>query len=345
MTSVGEHATAAQTTIVDSAATVIEFSVNYEQTKHLADGNAVHSDAIAAGEHMWRIKYCPAPVSRDLCLSLQLLSKSSDINAIFEVVLIDKDGTPVVSAAKRTWRLGKFCGTILWLQPATGTGSSTDLGKNCMREGGKIMFLCTIRILNHDGSSVPAPPSDIAKHLGTLLDTADATDVSFVVDGEMFHAHRAILVARSPVFRAELLGSMAEAKMSSITLLCTISLLQRSELCFGSCTPTPCLETYDELGGSPLEMFQHLLGAADLYALDRLKLLCVQKLWNNVWVDTVATILACAEKYSCHELKNMCIGFFTVEKNFKKAVLTEGFARLVHQFPSIIPELRDSIGA
>ncbi|CAL5005169.1 unnamed protein product [Urochloa decumbens] len=295
MTSVGEHATAAQTTIVDSAATVIEFSVNYEQTKHLADGNAVHSDAIAAGEHMWRIKYCPTPMSRDLCLSLQLLSKSSDINAIFEVVLIDKDGTPV-----------------------------------------------EFRILHRDGSSVPAPPSDIAKHLGTLLDTADAVDVSFVVDGKMFYAHRAILVARSPVFRAELLGSMAEAKMSSITLHDIAPATFRAMLRF---MYTDALPGDDKLGGSPLEMFQHLLGAADRYALDRLKLLCVQKLWNNVSVDTVATILACAEMYSCHELKNMCIGFFTVEKNFKKAVLTEGFARLVHQFPSIIPELRDSIGA
>lgn len=42
-------------------------------------------------------------------------------------------------------------------------------------------------------------------------------------------------------------------------------------------------------------------------------------------------------------MKNKCIGFFAVEKNFKKAVLTEGFVSLVHQFPSIIAELRGSV--
>nr|CAB3481476.1 unnamed protein product [Digitaria exilis] len=58
----------------------------------------------------------------------------------------------------------------------------------------------------------------MAKHLGTLLDTADGKDVSFSVGGETFHAHRAVLAARSPVFKAELLGSMAEATMPSIAL-------------------------------------------------------------------------------------------------------------------------------
>uniref|UniRef100_A0A0A8YWJ2 BPM/SPOP BACK domain-containing protein n=1 Tax=Arundo donax TaxID=35708 RepID=A0A0A8YWJ2_ARUDO len=97
----------------------------------------------------------------------------------------------------------------------------------------------------------------------------------------------------------------------------------------------PCLS----FGDSPTETLQHLLAAADRYALDWLKLLCAQKLWDNVSVDTIATTLACAEMYSCLELKNKCIGFFAAEKNFKKAILTEGFVKLVQKFPSIIAEL------
>ena len=42
--------------------------------------------------------------------------------------------------------------------------------------------------------------------------------MSFIVEGQMFHAHRAVLAARSSVFRAELFGSMSEATMPSITL-------------------------------------------------------------------------------------------------------------------------------
>ena len=38
------------------------------------------------------------------------------------------------------------------------------------------------------------------------------TDVTFDVDGNNFVAHRLILAAHSPVFKAELFGSMIESK-------------------------------------------------------------------------------------------------------------------------------------
>jgi hypothetical protein len=78
------------------------------------------------------------------------------------------------------------------------------------------------------------PSSDIGDHLGQLLDGADGSDVSFIVDGKKFAAHRAVLAARSPVFKAELFGAMAEAKMSSHWK--TLSLLS-SRFSSGSCTP------------------------------------------------------------------------------------------------------------
>nr|XP_034601583.1 BTB/POZ and MATH domain-containing protein 1-like [Setaria viridis]TKW11279.1 hypothetical protein SEVIR_6G222800v2 [Setaria viridis] len=352
MTSVGDDdATAAQTTMIDSASAVVEFNVNYEQSKHLDVGKAVHSDAIPAGGHMWRISYYPYQGNAEqLCITLKLLSKaSSKSRCIFEVMMIDKDGIPALIAAKRTWRLEDCCVTCVWFQSATGT-LSTDLVRKYMTDG-QIKFLCTIRMLHDDSSvhsglvrlpGIPAPPSDIAKHLGTLLDTADGSDVSFTVGGETFHAHRAILAARSPVFRAELLGSMAEATMTSIALHDIAPATFKAMLWFMYSDALP--EDMELVGDSPVEMFEYLLAAADRYALDRLKILCAQKLWDNVSVDTVATTLACDEMYSCPELKNKCIDFFAEEKNFKKAVLTEGFARLVHQFPSIIAELRDSVG-
>ena len=82
------------------------------------------------------------------------------------------------------------------------------------------------------------------------------------------------------------------------------------------------------------------LVAADRYALDRLKFICAQKLWDNLSVDTVATILACAETYNCQELKNKCIDFFVLEENFKQAVFTHGYVMLVMKFPSIAAELK-----
>jgi speckle-type POZ protein len=73
--------------------------------------------------------------------------------------------------------------------------------------------------------------------------------------------------------------------------------------------------------------------------------MCAKKLWDEISVDTVASTLMCAETYNCPELKKKCIEFFIEEKNFRKAVLTYGFAQLVLKFPSILDELREKVGS
>lgn len=52
--------------------------------------------------------------------------------------------------------------------------------------------------------TIPVPPSDIGQHFGQLLESGKGSDVSFIVDGEIFAAHKLVLAARSPVFRAQL---------------------------------------------------------------------------------------------------------------------------------------------
>ncbi|PNT68494.1 hypothetical protein BRADI_3g41275v3 [Brachypodium distachyon] len=200
---------------------------------------------------------------------------------------------------------------------------------------GWITIACGVIVVRDDSLSVP--PSDIGTHLSRLLDcaAADGSDVSFVVGGKKFPAHRAVLAARSPVFKAELFGSMAEASMSDITLTdiapATFEIFLRFMY----------TDTLPEDGDSPIEMYKHLLAVADRYAMDRLKLMCAKKLWDDVSVDTVAETLSHAETYRCAELKTKCITFFAKEKNFRKAVLTDGFVRLVHKFPAIVAELRE----
>ncbi|CAL5005170.1 unnamed protein product [Urochloa decumbens] len=313
--------------MIDYDSAFVEFSVNYEQTKYLAGGKAVHSDAISAGGHMWKINLYPNgfwEVIRDksyehLYIELELLSKpNSRVNSILGLLAVDKDGQPDVIAVTKT------CHSQMFRAVKRKLSSGTNLIEKFLKDG-QIKFLCTISVF-HGNSSISVPPSDIGKHLGTLLDTADGKkDVSFTIDGETFHAHRVVLAARSTVFKAEL-GSMAEATMPSITLHDIAPATFKVMLRF---MYTDTLPGDDEIGDSPAEMFERLLAAADRYALDRLKLLCAKKLWDNVSVDTVATTLACAETYSCPELKHKCISFFAMEKNFKKAVLTEGFVKLV----------------
>jgi speckle-type POZ protein len=136
---------------------------------------------------------------------------------------------------------------------------------------------------------------------------------------------------------------MQEAAMSTITLHdvapATFKLMLRFMY-------TDAFPADGDLGDHPVtEKLQDLLAAADRYALDRLKLLCASKLWDSVSVDTVAATLACAdcltaETYNCLELKTKCMAFFAEDKNFQKAVLTDGFVDLVQKLPSIVAELR-----
>jgi speckle-type POZ protein len=55
-------------------------------------------------------------------------------------------------------------------------------------------------------NQIEVPPSNIAEHLGYLLDAGDGVDVTFRVGGETFAAHKVVLVMRSPVFKAGLFG-------------------------------------------------------------------------------------------------------------------------------------------
>jgi hypothetical protein len=151
-----------------------------------------------------------------------------------------------------------------------------------------------------------------------------------------------VLAARSPVFRAQLLGSMAEATMPSITLHDIDPETFRIMLRF---IYADALPGDDEIGDALIETMRHLLAAADLYALDRLKAICAHKLYHNVSADTVAATLACAETYNCQHLKKKCIAFLADEKNLEAAMVTDGFVQLVQQYPSTVATFRPMLQA
>ncbi|CAO2199811.1 unnamed protein product [Urochloa humidicola] len=337
--------------MADSA--FVRFKVNYDQAKRLAVGKAVRSDAISAGGHMWRVSCYPRGYSRKAegCLSLylDLMDRATSVKAIFEAFLVDRDGQPSTDVAQ--WRTD--------VRQFEGDGSSKKrhgrsrfvskdyLEKYFVAEG-HITFVCGIIIVDAHPTA-PVPPPDIGTHLAMLLDSSDGWDVAFSVQGETFRAHRAILAARSPVFREELehlaLGSKAQDTVSSSS---PIDLHEVAPATFGTLLRyiyTDALPGDDDLGDAPSETLRCLLAAADRYGLYRLKLFCAHRLWNYVTVDTAAATLACALMYQCLELKNKCIDFFAAEGNFKKAVLTERFMQLGQKFPSIITELREKVEA
>lgn len=187
---------------------------------------------------------------------------------------------------------------------------------------------------------VPLPSSNLHQHLGDLMENPKGADVTFTFasSGERFPAHKSILAARSPVFMAEFFGHMEESSSQVVLIEDMEPAVFKAMLRF------VYTDTAPELDGPPPEtavaMAQHLLAAADRYALDRLKFMCEAKLSGGIDIDTVATTLALAEQQGCSLLKAKCIEFITSSPQKLDAFLaTEGYAHLVASCPLVLAEL------
>jgi speckle-type POZ protein len=84
---------------------------------------------------------------------------------------------------------------------------------------------------------------------------------------------------------------------------------------------------------------QHLLAAADRYAIERLKAICESQLCEGIAINTVATTLALAEQHHCSQLKAVCLKFVALPENLKAVMQTDGFDYLKKSCPSLLTEL------
>ncbi|TVU24183.1 hypothetical protein EJB05_26586, partial [Eragrostis curvula] len=86
-------------------------------------------------------------------------------------------------------------------------------------------------------------------------------------------------------------------------------------------------------------MAQHLLVAADRYSMERMKVICEEKLRGYINATTVGNTLALAEQHGCHGLKKACFRFLMSRSNLKAAMATDGFGHLTSSCPSVLYEL------
>lgn len=64
--------------------------------------------------------------------------------------------------------------------------------------------------------TIPLPPSDMGRGLKDLLDLEVGCDIVFQVGDENFKAHKLILAARSPVFRAQFFGLVGDTSVDKV---------------------------------------------------------------------------------------------------------------------------------
>ncbi|CAO2143345.1 unnamed protein product, partial [Urochloa humidicola] len=204
---------------------------------------------------------------------------------------------------------------------------------------------CTITVLGDLDTAdkeqplpVP-PPSDLRQHLGELLESQDGADITFHISGESFAAHKGILAARSPVFKAMFFGGMQETSSEPVVIEDMEAAVFKSMLQFIYTDMAPELDGDLEPQAAATRA-QHLLVAADRYGLNRLKLICECKLSGGIDIGTAATTLALAEQHHCSLLKAKCLEFVTKSPETLDAVLaTDGYAHLVASCPLVLTEL------
>ncbi|OEL37997.1 BTB/POZ and MATH domain-containing protein 4, partial [Dichanthelium oligosanthes] len=176
--------------------------------------------------HRWRIRYH----SNGVCwwdghISLYLELEVDSFYGVYRITdpvdfkftLLDQAGNPVYSRGIEAHvfcdasRLNGFREFIKW----------TDLANSGCLKDDAFTVRCDITVFEDwtgrddtgsgdDAAAAPAarvivPPSNLQEHLYNLLWKKQGTDVTIDVAGETFDAHGWLLMARSPVFEAELL--------------------------------------------------------------------------------------------------------------------------------------------
>jgi speckle-type POZ protein len=174
-------------------------------------------------------------------------------------------------------------------------------------------------------------------HLGELLESRTGADVTFLVSGETFAAHKLVIAARSPVFMAEFFGHMREASAGRVVIKDMDPQAFKAMLQFIYTDTVPELDQELEAVAA---MAQQLLVAADRYGLDRLKVICEGKLAGGITVETAATTLALAQQHNCSHLKAKCVEFMvSTPAVLDSVVATEGYKHLEASCPSALTSI------
>ncbi|CAN6373070.1 unnamed protein product [Urochloa humidicola] len=330
----------------------------YTKTKCLATGQFFRSPTFAAAGHRWSIKYYPNGSRTEdagyitMFLELDLTTLTApDVKARYAFRLLDSKGEPVASYSY--FSPSAYCflkGAFSWGWDKFIKAKELEQSAYLCKDSFRVRFDITVLKETARGQEeaiaiVPAatryvvvPPPDMDRHLNHLLSSGEGADVTFEVDGETVLAHRHILSARSPVFQAELFGP---ARGNNATVFVWVEGIEakvfRAMLHFVYTDSLPAeVEDNNEMTKA---MARDLLIAAHRYGLERLKLICEDKLCDCIDVSTVGTMLALAEQHGCHGLKMACTEFLMSGSNLKAAVVSGGFAHLTNSCPSVLEEL------
>ena len=188
-------------------------------------------------------------------------------------------------------------------------------------------------------AEVPAPTMSEDTH--ALLEEGNCSDVQFMVQDEVIHAHSQVLCARSEVFSKQLTAGMQESVSKVIVIedceaatfkaflqfLYTDQLPDSREL-------LPKGASSDETdSGSPLSRLQALLAVSHKYQVKRLQIWCEARLSEEIVKSQVCGILCQAHLLQAKQLEMACLTF--IKHHMSQVLMMPSYAELIRKWPQV----------
>ncbi|XP_045601854.1 kelch-like protein 20 isoform X2 [Procambarus clarkii] len=135
-------------------------------------------------------------------------------------------------------------------------------------------------------------PATLARGLHQAWQTRLFTDLVITTRDEVIHAHKVILAAASPYFRAMLSVGLVEGRTQSLVLEDVAGAVLNTVL------------TYVYTGRAPLDQHNitNVLTLADYFQIYDLKKLCCYYLKNHLVMETCLSVYEVASLHRCHDL-------------------------------------------
>uniref|UniRef100_A0A0E0LSI2 BTB domain-containing protein n=1 Tax=Oryza punctata TaxID=4537 RepID=A0A0E0LSI2_ORYPU len=252
-------------------------------------GKFVRSNIYTIGGFDWAMRFYPDGVceayKENISVYLELISDNAEVRALYSLRLVNQvpglsnwelamNKQPVVFSSKGKNRFGTVRSHAYFK-----LRSDLELeGSGFIKDNRFTINSMSLLVIKESqvcepwaNTEIEVPPSDITQHLSNLLESKEGADVSFIVGGETFEAHKIVLAMRSPVLKAELCGQMREGRMARITIGEMQPDVFRALLHFIYTDSLPNMGNLQ--GGDTIEMIRNLLVAADRYTMDSLKLI------------------------------------------------------------------------
>ena len=289
---------------------IIENFSRLPQRKGEKLSSPIFSDHQSLNNMEWKIKLYPKgenEESRDFIsayLELNIPDSRLKLSTTMQFMLLNKSQSVIAKSSVSTEEFSR--GNSVWGHPYL---LSLDQITPTTLPGDELHVKCEVTYtVQHTSFYGPYPTlpllvssgsGSMTTHFKQLFESKEQSDIVIRVKKEKFNAHKTVLSARSPVFRAMFQSNLTETQTNKLKIKGITPAVFKELLRF---MYTDQVEQLEELA-------EELLAAAEKYMLDLLKEKCVAQLAGTITVENCAKLLEFADFHSATGLKTIVLDF------------------------------------